>query len=66
MNRWDEPFLTTCDLCNRKTAAMPGPRNRRGRPEPPAGYEIGYVVEVGDRDFPICAPCVESVLQTAA
>lgn len=66
MNEWDTPFLTTCDLCNRKTAALPGPRNLRGRPEPPAGFEIGYVVEIADRTFPICAPCVALVLQPAA
>ena len=66
MNKWDEPYLTTCDLCHRKAACMPGPRNRRGRPEPPAGFEIAYVVEIADREFLICGPCMESVLTTAA
>jgi hypothetical protein len=61
MNKWDEPFLTTCDLCMRKTAAMPGPRFRRGRPEPPAGFQLGFVVEIADREFPICLECVQSV-----
>jgi hypothetical protein len=62
MNRIDEPFLTTCDLCNRRTAALPGPRNRRGRPEPPAGFAVGFVVEIADREFPICSGCLFSVL----
>lgn len=63
---WDLPFLTTCDLCGNKTAAMPGPRNRRGRPMPPAGFDIGYIVEVADREFPICYPCMSRVLNVAA
>ncbi len=62
---YDEPMLTTCDLCDAKTAAMPGPRNRRGRPVPPAGFRIGYIVEIADREFPICSDCVRTVTTTA-
>jgi hypothetical protein len=63
----DEPVLTSCDLCQAKAAALPGPRWRRGRPEPPAGYRVGYLVEVGvERTYVICAPCLADVLQIAA
>lgn len=61
----EEPFLTTCELCHRKAAALPGPRWRRGRPEPPAGFEIAYIVEIAERSYPICSPCLQSVLLTA-
>lgn len=66
MNAVDTPFLTTCDLCGHKTAALPGPRWRRGRPEPPAGFQTGYIVELAERQFPICAPCMSRVLRPAA
>jgi hypothetical protein len=62
----DEPLLTICDLCHKPTAAMPGPRWRRGRPEPPAGHEYGFLVEQADRFYTICAPCLASVIHTAA
>jgi hypothetical protein len=63
----DEPVLTMCDLCQNNAAALPGPRWRRGRPEPPAGYRVGYLVEVGvERTYVICAPCLADVLQIAA
>lgn len=66
MNKWDEPFLTTCDLCSVRMAAVPGPRWRRGRPLPPPGFRVGYITELADREFPICARCLANVLQTAA
>jgi hypothetical protein len=62
----DEPVLTRCDLCQNKAAALPGPRWRRGRPEPPTGYRIGYLVEMATRHYVICAPCLADILQIAA
>jgi hypothetical protein len=62
----DEPLLTVCDLCQAKAAALPGPRWRRGRPEPPAGYRVGYLVEMAERHYVICATCLADVMQIAA
>jgi hypothetical protein len=62
----DEPVLTICDLCQAKAAALPGPRRQHGRPEPPAGYRVGYLVEMAERHYVICAPCLADVLQIAA
>lgn len=62
----DEPLLTPCDLCHKPTAVMAGPRWRRGRAEPPAGREYGYLVEMAHRHYVICAPCLASVIHTAA
>lgn len=59
------PFLTTCDLCHVRMAAVPGPANRTGRPMPPDGFELGYIVETRDRQFPICSPCLARVLDIA-
>ena len=60
------PTLTICDLCDRKMAALPGPMRRCGRPEPPAGHQAGYIVEMADRAFAICRDCLAKVMQTAA
>lgn len=60
------PFLTTCDLCHARMATLPGPRNRQGRPLPPAGYRTGYVVEFEDRSFPICSPCLTKTIGVSA
>lgn len=62
----DLPTLTVCSLCGARTAAMPGPRNRRGRPLPPAGYEVGYIVELKHRAFCICAVCLNHAVTVAA
>ena len=58
-------YLTRCELCKAPTACMPGPRSKQGRPAPPNGFELGYLVELAKRDYPICAACLNSVLNAA-
>jgi hypothetical protein len=60
------PTLTTCDICNARMAAVRGPFSRNiGRPKPPIGHRLGYIVEIADREFPICQVCLTEVLQPA-
>ncbi len=59
-------LLTTCELCSTYMAAMPGPMNRLGRPCPPNGYELGYIVELAERNYPICKACLDKTLLVAA
>lgn len=56
------PFLTTCDLCHARMAAVPGPASRTGRPMPPDGFELGYIVEGRDRQYPICVVCLDRTI----
>ncbi len=59
------PTLTTCDICERRMAAMPGPMNGMKRPPAPIGFRIGYIVEVADRVHTICADCLHETLNVA-
>ncbi|MBA2708577.1 MAG: hypothetical protein H0U59_12305 [Gemmatimonadaceae bacterium] len=56
------PTLTTCELCDTRMAAMPGPMSRIGRACPPDGYELGYIVELAERNCPICRDCLDKTL----
>ncbi|MEO7667150.1 MAG: hypothetical protein ABIU97_08980 [Dehalococcoidia bacterium] len=61
------PTLTTCDLCDAKMAAMRGPYSMTiGRPTPPDGYRMGYMVELDGREFPICRPYLDKTLAPVA
>jgi len=57
-----EPFYTTCSMCETSMVAMPGPRNKTDRPTPPAGFRVGYIVELAERSYAICRECLDSVL----
>lgn len=60
------PTLTTCDLCQHRMAAMPGPDNHMNRPPAPEGFRLGYIVELADRVHTICADCLHIVVNVAA
>jgi len=61
------PTLTTCELCSAPMAAVRGPFSVSiGRPAPPNGYRLGYIVELAQREYPICKACLDHVLKTAA
>ncbi len=60
------PTITTCDLCEMRMAALPGPMRKFGRPSPPPGYRIGYIVEQANRAYAICRECLATVLSHAA
>lgn len=53
------PFIAECTLCGVPMAAIRGPFSKSiGRPKPPMGYRLGFVVETADRQIPMCAECV--------
>ncbi len=44
-------------------AAVRGPFSQNiGRPKPPNGYRLGYVIEQPGREIPICRDCVNLIL----
>ncbi len=59
------PTFTRCEVCHARMAAMPGPMNKLGRPCPPAGYELGYIVEKARRSYAICRVCLDNTLLIA-
>ncbi len=61
------PTLTACTTCGHRMAAVRGPFSKNiGRPNPPTGYRLGYVMEQPGREIPICAECLHLILTTAA
>ncbi len=57
------PTRTNCTTCGARMAAVRGPYSKSiGRPDPPAGYRLGYIMEQADRDIPICAECFQLIL----
>jgi len=60
------PFKAECSQCHALMAAVRGPSSYRSRPPVPQGYRLGYLVELKEQTFPICAPCLANVIGTAA
>ncbi len=57
------PTRATCTTCGTLMAAVRGPFSQNiRRPDPPAGYRLGYIQEVKDRELPICVDCVNLTL----
>ncbi len=52
----------TCDLCDAPMSTAPGPSKGLKRATAPQGRVLGYMVEYGDRTFPICGPCLRKTM----
>jgi hypothetical protein len=60
------PFKTECSQCHALMAAVRGPSSYRSRPPTPQGYRLGYMVELKEHAYPICAACLSRVMNIAA
>ena len=55
-----------CHHCRRKTMALPGAGVRSSRAFPPAGFQLGWVVEKADTSWLICYDCAHKKIVYAA
>ncbi len=62
MIRWSST-RADCTTCGARMAAVRGPFSQNiGRPKPPAGDRLGYVIEQPGKEIPICAECLALIL----